>query len=1002
MEDASKSSSKRKAAACDAAFAHGRSKRRPVSPSEARDWTSLHWDITKLIADRLLDEDVTEYIVFRAVCKHWRASTPSPRDPTLADHRFHPRGWVALCDGTGVRAVDDEAITFFHSTSSKVRRVHLWELQGQRIVGFTDGLILLLDTGTSVVRVLHPFTRVTVRLPHLVSFFHHLLSKHASLTMESFACLHAAVCLAASPGSSSIAVVVWFPNAPVVVCAKPSSKCWAIIHSAGAGLPVDERVDPVVAEVPKDLGHPRNCRYYLVESMGAMLVAVLHKVSSENFNAFALFNVDLYRHEVARVPCLRDQALFLGNDRCLSVSATDLPSVSGNAIYFAMPKVCKPVMVHALSDGSFERLTTVCLEHDDGAVMTRRMSVRPFTLADHLLTYCNHREWTRGLMFHEFYFIPDCWDELKKRFAFQDSEINQLKRIQIPNLVSYMNSLDHIRVPMDELNPMSLMIALKTMGKPVSMLYAHRRRLLPVFIGTYLLHLVLTVLLVNLASPVANLDSMGLLYEIDGNSIVPSSKLHLTVTGELFWTLSSAITMVSFSKAFREDSRRAGTRKVEQSRSIATPTWRKWYGFAHAVVTWVALVQLLYEILEANMLSRFHDLVYFIDSVCMFTVVVTSEEGIYGLPAIQRACKLVSSRLEDIPALVVTHVLMQDALEYIYWRAFSKRKMKVSLVIREDTAAEVFRFSAIAASVTVIQQSFECAVVLAFYKRQVFTKPRLHHVPRRVHALARVDTDPTLADRRFHPRGWVALCDGTGVRAVDEEAITFFNPSSGKVRRVHLWELHGHRIVGFTDGLVLLLDTGTSVVRVLHPFTRVVVQLPTLAGFFHRVLSKQPGFKMDSFVWLSAAVCVASPNSSSTSIDVVVWFPNMPVVIWAQPSSEYWVVIHTNIQFTNTLPFDGRLYGVTWVGRQLVQVYPVHEHVDPIVAEVPKDLGHPMSCRYYLVESMGAMLVAVLHWIPGRIKSSSGAFTLFQVDLGSHALTRVPSLGNRALYVPRR
>lgn len=99
---------------------------------------------------------------------------------------------------------------------------------------------------------------------------------------------------------------------------------------------------------------------------------------------------------------------------------------------------------------------------------------------------------------------------------------------------------------------MSLMIALKTMGKPVSMLYAHRRRLLPVFIGTYLLHLVLTALLVNLASPVANLDSMGLHYEIYGNTLVPSSKLHLTVTGDLFWTMSTAITMVYFSKAYRE------------------------------------------------------------------------------------------------------------------------------------------------------------------------------------------------------------------------------------------------------------------------------------------------------------------------------------------------------------------------------------------------------------------------------------------------------------------
>ena len=130
-----------------------------AAASEERDWTSLHPDITRLIAERLLYEDVTEYIVSRAVCTHWRSSTPSPRDSTLADRRFHPRGWVALCEGTGVRPVNGGAITFFHTSSGRVRRLHLRELQGQRIVGFTDGLIVLLDTGCAVIRVLHPFTR---------------------------------------------------------------------------------------------------------------------------------------------------------------------------------------------------------------------------------------------------------------------------------------------------------------------------------------------------------------------------------------------------------------------------------------------------------------------------------------------------------------------------------------------------------------------------------------------------------------------------------------------------------------------------------------------------------------------------------------------------------------------------------------------------------------------------------------------------------------------------
>lgn len=58
------------------------------------DWASLPSDITDVIAERLLAEDVVDYMMFRAVCAPWRASTVSPRDPTLRDVRFRPRGWA--------------------------------------------------------------------------------------------------------------------------------------------------------------------------------------------------------------------------------------------------------------------------------------------------------------------------------------------------------------------------------------------------------------------------------------------------------------------------------------------------------------------------------------------------------------------------------------------------------------------------------------------------------------------------------------------------------------------------------------------------------------------------------------------------------------------------------------------------------------------------------------------------------------------------------------------
>ena len=103
------------------------------------------------------------------------------------------------------------------------------------------------------------------------------------------------------------------------------------------------------------------------------------------------------------------------------------------------------------------------------------------------------------------------------------------------------------------------------------MLYSHTPRwhLLQVLVATFLLHLGLTALLVKIASPVVNLDSMALFYEIEDNSTAAASdavampgiatvddkatetsapwlwKLQL---GELFWRLMLIITIFGFSK----------------------------------------------------------------------------------------------------------------------------------------------------------------------------------------------------------------------------------------------------------------------------------------------------------------------------------------------------------------------------------------------------------------------------------------------------------------------
>ncbi|KAK3148283.1 hypothetical protein QOZ80_3BG0293070 [Eleusine coracana subsp. coracana] len=423
--------------------AAGRRRRRNPAPEvHEGGWASLPTDITLLVAGRVLDGDVVDYISFRAVCSGWRACTACPREPTMLDPRLRPRAWIALCDGDAVRPDEAGEIAFFHTRTARCIRVRLPELRRYRIVGFTDGLVILLHKRTTAVRVLHPFTRVAVDLPPLAPAFHRAV-KHRNAMLE----MNAAVCTAAS--GISIAVVACFPWVHVVLSAEPGHQGWEVIHKSMEllnTLPFQGRLygivssyrqivqvyppnplGPVVAHVPPRFAQRVHCSY-LVESGGHILLVVRYEhgywkhVEPWKRFTFATFKVSSVSRLWQFFPVcnLGDRALFLWQDRCLSISAKDLPSVRRNSLYFSFP-LANHVILHCLTYRSFERPTTFCQVHDSKERI--RPSVRPFTIADHLLTYCSHREWARGLMFHEYYQVPECFEDLWSKIRKQDSQL---------------------------------------------------------------------------------------------------------------------------------------------------------------------------------------------------------------------------------------------------------------------------------------------------------------------------------------------------------------------------------------------------------------------------------------------------------------------------------------------------------------------------------------------------------------------------------------------------
>ncbi|PNT77413.1 hypothetical protein BRADI_1g62247v3 [Brachypodium distachyon] len=112
---------------------------------------------------------------------------------------------------------------------------------------------------------------------------------------------------------------------------------------------------------------------------------------------------------------------------------------------------------------------------------------------------------------------------------------------------------------------------------------------------------------------------------------------------------------------------------------------------------------------------------------------------------------------------------------------------------------------------------------------------RLRTVPRRLPPLAVwlcVPTRPWHRRPRFYPRRWMMLPEGRGLHPGHGKLggyIRFFNLSTGAFVRAKLPLFRNHCIVDSVDGLLLLQRDQDTVIRLLHPFTGDIADLPPLA-----------------------------------------------------------------------------------------------------------------------------------------------------------------------------
>ncbi|CAN6216090.1 unnamed protein product [Urochloa humidicola] len=311
-----------------------------------RDWANIGEGPAGLIAERLLANDVADYIRFRAVCRPWRACSTDPRAHDILNCRFHPRQWVMIRE----TVTTPHSRRFLNVSTGHCICIDLPELHGHDVFGPTmEGLLVLLHRTTFLVRLLNPLTLQSADLPPATTLLSQIDPKEIYDMKEDFEVSGAGL-------ANDSAFVVNFTRIKTVAVAKPGDERWTVIDHGStiyvalsfagrfycvtnrAVMVVNTCVDQppqlvMVAKRVQMISRIMMDSVHLVDNGGElMLVYRIHSGSDDNIN-YQVYRVDLDGRNTVPVHGLGGRAVFIGIERALSVSPSVFPTLRANAIY---------------------------------------------------------------------------------------------------------------------------------------------------------------------------------------------------------------------------------------------------------------------------------------------------------------------------------------------------------------------------------------------------------------------------------------------------------------------------------------------------------------------------------------------------------------------------------------------------------------------------------------------------------------------------------------------
>ncbi|TVU38351.1 hypothetical protein EJB05_11714, partial [Eragrostis curvula] len=364
---------------------------RPAStPIRIRDWTDLGAGPAGLIAERLLADDVADYISFRAAC-----CPTDPRAHGVLDRRFYPRHWIMLMKQTGgAPPPQPYQRRFMNVNTGRCRDVRIPLLRGHGAFPTTEGLLVLLDQSTFVVRLLNPFTRRAAELPPATTLLTQRELERGTPIVKLLKVTGAGL-------ADVSTIAVHFRSIETVAVAKPGDASWTAVErdawirpamsfagrfycaTGNAVMVVETGADhrprlALAAKLASPLSRMMMDTVHLVDIEGELvLVDRRTRFVDGGSRRYTVYRVDLDARKIVPIRGFGGHAVFIGLKLAIAVSPSVFPSISADAIYLGFDELLTGWMdnspIHLMDDTSEPR------DFDEDTV-----SYGPLGVDDHL------------------------------------------------------------------------------------------------------------------------------------------------------------------------------------------------------------------------------------------------------------------------------------------------------------------------------------------------------------------------------------------------------------------------------------------------------------------------------------------------------------------------------------------------------------------------------------------------------------------------------------------